>query len=313
MTRPLAARCLPLVAVLGCSRAPAGPPGIHVEEIQHKGARWTVATVDLTQADLRLVGQGEGVPEPHTLENVTRWLGTEGVVPVVAMNAGIYMEDRRPLGLHVEDGKAYRGVNNADGYGNFYLKPNGIFSLGPAGAAITPTTDWRARPVTELVLATQSGPMLANKGVLHPKLQENSPNLKRRNGVGVRSATVVVLASSEDRVRFHDMATLFVERLKCPDALYLDGTVSALRTPLHPDAEGDPAGYSGVLVATPKPPRPPRTPPSTPAAKPTEVKPAEDKPAEDKPTEAQPAEAKPAEAKPDEATPAEATAAPPEP
>lgn len=242
-----------LVLALGCSDSPASPRGITVQTLTHHGARWTVATVDLEHASLRLVGQAKDAPTPHTLGELTAWVErSSGVAPVVAMNAGIYMEDRRPLGLHVEDGTAYRGVNKAEqGYGNFYLMPNGIFSLGPGGAAVTPTAEWGDRPVDQLRLATQSGPLLVHGGELHPRLMPGSPNLKRRNGVGVKSPTTVVLASSEDRVRFHDMATLFRDVLGCADALYLDGTVSAMRTPAQPEAEGDPAGYSGVLVVTP--------------------------------------------------------------
>ena len=49
--------------------------------------------------------------------------------PVLAMNAGMFKEDRSPLGLYVEDGKELVAADTADGDGNFYMKPNGIFEM----------------------------------------------------------------------------------------------------------------------------------------------------------------------------------------
>jgi uncharacterized protein YigE (DUF2233 family) len=244
---------LALALAGGCGGAPAGPAGVQVEVVEHAGERWTVATVDLRHAELRLVGQHPDAPRPHTLHKLGEWVAGQGAAPIVSMNAGIYMEDRRPLGLHIEAGTQYRGLNTADGYGNFYLKPNGVFSIDAAGARLTPTEAWDQGP-EGVLLATQSGPLLVSGGALHPALQPGSTNLKTRNGVGVRDPHTVVLAVSQGPVRFFDMATLFRDALHCPDALYLDGTVSAMRTPAEPDVPGDPEGYGGVLVVVPRAP-----------------------------------------------------------
>lgn len=245
---------LPYAALLAaCGGAPAGPPGVDVREVEHAGERWTVATVDLRHAELRLVGQHPDAPRPHTLHKLGEWVAAQGAAPIVSMNAGIYMEDRRPLGLHIEGGTLYRGLNKADGYGNFYLKPNGVFSIDAAGARLTPTEAWAQAP-DGVLLATQSGPLLVSGGALHPALKADSANRKTRNGVGVKDPHTVVLAVSQGPVRFFDMATLFRDALGCPDALYLDGTVSAMRTPAEPDVPGDPEGYGGVLVVVPRPP-----------------------------------------------------------
>ena len=49
-----------------------------------------------------------------------------------------------------------------------------------------------------------------------------------RNGVGVRADGRVVFAISEAAVSFGRFARLFRDALACPNALYLDGFVSAL-------------------------------------------------------------------------------------
>ena len=95
--------------------------------------------------------------------------------------------------------------------------------------------------------ATQSGPMLVIEGALHPAFRPESPNLRIRNGVGVASDGSVWLVISREPVRFHDLATLFRDGLGCPDALYLDGTVSELATgPAHRGRR-----FSGALVVSP--------------------------------------------------------------
>ncbi|MCY1383935.1 Phosphodiester glycosidase [compost metagenome] len=73
--------------------------------------------------------------------------------------------------------------------------------------------------------------MLVIDGALHPRLLPDSASLKTRNGVGVTAAGEVVFAVSKRPVRFHDFATLFRDELDCPNALFLDGTISSLYAP----------------------------------------------------------------------------------
>jgi uncharacterized protein YigE (DUF2233 family) len=124
----------------------------------------------------------------------------------------------------ISDGVELRPLETASGEGNFYLAPNGVFSLGEGGAAIVETSEWKpgAR------FATQSGPLLVRRSVLHPKLTKGSSNVALRSGVGVRSPGVIVLAISRDDVNLWTFAALFRDELDCPDALYLDGAISAL-------------------------------------------------------------------------------------
>ena len=52
-----------------------------------------------------------------------------------------------------------------------------------------------------------------------------------RNGVGVVDRHSVLFAISEEPVSFYQFATLFRDELHCPNALFLDGTVSSLHAP----------------------------------------------------------------------------------
>ncbi len=52
---------------------------------------------------------------------------------VFATNGGIFGTNNVPVGLYVEHGIELVKLNQEDGFGNFYLKPNGVFSLGATG------------------------------------------------------------------------------------------------------------------------------------------------------------------------------------
>ena len=49
---------------------------------------------------------------------------------VFAMNGGMYLKDFYPQGLYIEDGGRWQILNNKkSNYGNFYLRPNGVFYI----------------------------------------------------------------------------------------------------------------------------------------------------------------------------------------
>ena len=78
-----------------------------------------------------------------------------------------------------------------------------------------------------------------SKGELHPRFIEGHHSKYVRNGVGIDRTGVdrtdrVIFAISDAPMNFYDFATLFRDRLRCPDALYLDGNISAMYAPeLH--------------------------------------------------------------------------------
>jgi uncharacterized protein YigE (DUF2233 family) len=198
---------------------------------------------------LRLFGQAPGAPRPLTLHKAEAALKAAGHPPLVLTNAGMFHEGGVPVGLHVEDGVQYAPLVRGGGEGNFFLLPNGVLSVGPQGARIDDAAGFSA-PATSLTVATQSGPLLVHRGGIHPKLIPNSANRALRSAAGVRADGALVLVISDGLVRFFDTATLLRDALGCPDALYLDGTISGLRAELWPQDRGHPRGYGGVLALT---------------------------------------------------------------
>jgi uncharacterized protein YigE (DUF2233 family) len=165
------------------------------------------------------------------------------------MNAGMYRQDYSPLGLYVANGQQQHRINLATGYGNFYLKPNGVFLVSASGAHLVPSTEYNSLQEA-VVLATQSGPLLVQNGALNPLFDPHGTSKYVRNGVGVINTREVVFAISDEPVNFYDFAALFRDQLHCPDALYLDGSISSLYAKtLQRDDELAPLGPLIAVVA----------------------------------------------------------------
>lgn len=170
-----------------------------------------------------------------------RWL-------VVAMTGGMFEADGSPVGWCATEGKTVREANLANGEGNFFLKPNGVFALIGGKAVIKETAAAAADPtLAGSRLVTQSGPLLVTGGVIHAGFKADSMNRRIRNAVGVTAKGAVWWAISEVEVSFHESATFFRDELACPDALFLDGQVSRLHAPLAGRKGG--ASLLGPLLA----------------------------------------------------------------
>ncbi|WP_457310571.1 phosphodiester glycosidase family protein [Sphingomonas sp. UYAg733] len=145
-----------------------------------------------------------------------------------AMNAGMYDDAGLPVGLYVEHNKELRPLNRRRGTGNFHMMPNGVFYGDDSGWHVATTAAFAARAPASLHFATQSGPMLVNKGAFNPALAENGESRFIRNAVGINHDGKAFFAISDAPVSFGKFARLFRDRLDCPNALYLDGAVSSL-------------------------------------------------------------------------------------
>ena len=190
---------------------------------------------------------GAARPTAGVME-VVRSRAAAGAAPVLAMNGGMYDLGLNAIGLLIEDGVQLTPLNLRDGPGNFHLKPNGVFAIDRSGRGrVVDSADWAATS-GDAAFATQSGPLLVIDGRLHPAFEANGASRYRRNGVGVRADGTMVLAISRRPVSFGAFARLFRDGLACPDALFLDGAVSALAGPDGPVVGGTfPAGP--VIVA----------------------------------------------------------------
>lgn len=254
---PLPALSTLAIALAGCDRTPAptlipsaaplpSPPSSqHSPQrwVRHGTANWLTFTLNLESVELQLLGQAPN--DPHALAEIKAFVAANQREWIMATNAGIFDPSRRPVGLHIQMGREFTPLSTADGEGNFYLKPNGVFWIDSSGAHVAATQAYK--PQRNVSLATQSGPLLVDKGNIHPAFVPSSTSLRTRSGVGVDKLGHVVFVLSDERVTFYSMATLFRDVLDCPDALYLDGEISAIASPQSLPAA--PHDYAGVIVA----------------------------------------------------------------
>jgi uncharacterized protein YigE (DUF2233 family) len=207
--------------------APTVTSAVECSEIQYRAVRSTICQVDIRSDHLRLYLSDESGTPFNSFQRLADSLVGRGEQLLFAMNAGMYREDYSPVGLMIREGRQVHRLNLATGYGNFYLKPNGVFVLSASGARLLESSQYRTlqEPV---IFATQSGPLLLQAGQINAALSPQGTSRLIRNGVGVMSADRVVFAISEDPISFYEFALLFRDRLNCADALYLDGNVSSL-------------------------------------------------------------------------------------
>lgn len=131
--------------------------------------------------------QGADRQPLRTFEALTAQLQASGREPVFLMNAGIFEPGGVPSGLHTEERRELKGINMADGVGNFYLKPNGVFFIDDQGARILRSEVYAASAFKPR-LALQSGPMLLINGTpppcLPPREREPPAPERRRDPAG---------------------------------------------------------------------------------------------------------------------------------
>ena len=198
-------------------------------DVDFAGNSYTTCEVDVSSEDLRLFLRDDSGVVLGSFAAVDNSIPDETLV--FAMNAGMYHDDRAPVGHYVEDGvEEMRVVPNA-GPGNFGLLPNGVFCINDGSAQVYETLNFVENSPT-CRDATQSGPMLVIAGALHPRFLIDSTSRYIRNGVGTSAeGTHAVFAISNNAVTFHEFGSFFRDFLKTPNALYFDGKVSRLYAP----------------------------------------------------------------------------------
>lgn len=205
-------------------------------------------TVDPRVQDLRFYWKDEKGKNFGSIQNLKTYIKGKNQTLIFAMNGGMYMQDLRPLGLFIQDGKTLKAINRASGAGNFYLRPNGVFYFTTDQTAfIRKTTDFADNG--KIKYATQSGPILVIDGQINPSFKKGSVNLNIRNGVGILPGNKVVFAISKTGVNFYDFVRYF-QQLGCKNALYLDGAVSRMYLPEKYRMDYD--GNFGVIIGVTK-------------------------------------------------------------
>ena len=207
------------------------------ETVSETGHDYVICTFDLRRDNLGLYWQGADGAPLGGAGPLASLAESKGRRLVFAMNAGMYDKALAPVGLYIENGRMLHKANTKNGFGNFHMKPNGVFYFGDGMAGVMETGRYLKARLNPS-FATQSGPMLVIDGQIHPKFQETGTSEKIRNGVGVRDPNTVIFAISEDPVSFYTFASLFRDRLQTPNALFLDGSISTLYAPPMPSLGG---------------------------------------------------------------------------
>lgn len=229
-----------------------------------KGTEYAICEVDLTQEMLRLFLYDQSGERPFGyFGTLNAALEEQGFSLGFATNAGMYHDDRAPVGLYIEGGKTEQSVITRAGPGNFGLLPNGILCLRDRRADVIETLRY-VEEETDCISATQSGPMLVIDGALHPRFLRGSTSRFIRNGVGTSDdGTRAVFVISNSPVTFHAFGSVFLDHLGLRQALYFDGNVSRLRAP---ELGRNDIGFGalgpiiGVVEGQPLPPLPPEEP-----------------------------------------------------
>ncbi len=225
-------RCLVLAfLLLGSCGSPAPVPQWPASpcRIEHfEGSRFTVC--DPGAGTLQLIAAGKDEAPKRTFSELMAEVPADRVA--FAMNAGMFDDGGRPIGLAVVDGRQVHAINTRDGGGNFHLQPNGMFLVRRDGSAAVVTSGaFKLSP--RIAIATQSGPMLVIDGAIHPKFDPDGQSRFIRNGVGIAPGGKPLFVISNEVVSFGKLARFFRDDLKARNALYFDGSVSSLWDPAN--------------------------------------------------------------------------------
>ncbi len=192
-----------------------------------EGNSYSVCRIDLNSMQLEVYNLDPSGQPIGSFDALAEELKAQGKDLRFAMNAGMFDINLKPIGLFVEDSVVAKKLNTRNGYGNFHLKPNGVFYIAGKELGVAATEDYVKLGVKP-DFATQSGPMLVINGEIHPKFSEDGASLKIRNGVGMVDNHTAAFVITDNAVNFHAFAKFFRDGLSCDNALFFDGSVSSL-------------------------------------------------------------------------------------
>ena len=238
--------CITLVFMLCVICGDCLGQSIRKSEVVFKGQKLTVCYIDLNKVNLSMYWKDSNGNQLRSLGQLKKYTASQKKKLLFATNGGMYLLNRDPQGLYIENGKKLVENNLKDSnYGNFYLKPNGYFVIREGKAEVF--SSFEQEKLTDgIQYATQSGPMLVVDNQIHSSFKEGSTSKFTRSGVGVISDKQLVFVLSIDPINFFDFAQFFKEELKCRNALYLDGAIS--RMFFDSDSKSDLGGNFGCMI-----------------------------------------------------------------
>jgi uncharacterized protein YigE (DUF2233 family) len=217
---------LPFLLLAACTEAAPVPPAVEsaCREERFEGSGFTVCAEPRGSIEVR--------SGARSFAEIQAGLGARSERVAFAMNAGMFDETGKPIGLMIEQGRELHAINRREGGGNFHLLPNGVLLVRKSGRAEVVSSE-RFVPKPDISFASQSGPMLVIDGEIHPKFDPDGESRFVRNGVGVSPGSAPLFVISGDAVSLGKFARFFRDRLKVRDALYFDGSVSSLWDPAN--------------------------------------------------------------------------------
>ena len=238
------------IALVACNEQPAGEPVMRTEigkgseemaaarralsscqPVTFEALLFTHCVADPSTHGIQMVlRDGEGTPF-RSLRAYGESLGVDAVEVAFALNGGMFDGVGFPIGYYVENGERLQELNRNDGPGNFHLKPNGVFFGTDGSWQVMTTESFYSQIGDRPKFGTQSGPMLVIDGEIHPEIADDGPSKAIRNGVGIDAEGRAHFLIAEVPVSFGTMARVFRDDLGTPNALFLDGNISALWDP----------------------------------------------------------------------------------
>jgi uncharacterized protein YigE (DUF2233 family) len=239
-----------VLALIACNEQPAGEPVMRTEigkgseemaaarralspcqPVTFDALLFTHCVADPSKHRIKMV-LGDDKGEPYrSLRAYGESLGIDAVEVAFAFNGGMFDGDGLPIGYYVENGERLQELNRNDGPGNFHLKPNGVFFGTDGSWQVMTSESFYAQIGDRPGFGTQSGPMLVIGGEIHPEIAVDGPSKAIRNAVGIDTEGKAHFLIAEVPVSFGIMARVFRDDLGTPNALFLDGNVSALWDP----------------------------------------------------------------------------------
>jgi uncharacterized protein YigE (DUF2233 family) len=199
--------------------------------VEFEGVQLTHCIADPARHRIRTALAPKGGAPWRSLAALADALGEDANRVAFAVNAGMFDGAGKPIGYYVENGARLQELNRAEGSGNFHLSPNGVFFGSGGQWRVLSTERFYATVGDRPQFGTQSGPMLVSGGKLHPEFQDDGPSIRIRNGVGIDAQGRAHFVISEMPLSFGKFGRFFRDELETPNALYLDGSVSALWDP----------------------------------------------------------------------------------
>ncbi len=171
----------------------------------NRDERFVTFIADPVSDDLQFYWRNDTGKIIRSIENLKVYVESKNMKLRFATNGGMYDKQRNPLGLFIQNERLFKPLDTADGNGNFYMKPNGVFYItNDKKATVCKTEDFVSS--RNIKYATQSGPMLVIDGQIHPQFRQGSQNVNIRNGVGILPDGKVLFAMSKKEINFYDFA-----------------------------------------------------------------------------------------------------------